>query len=86
MVNGHYGNWKRVERARGRGPFMMKDSPDHVENLFGRLGYIADRLDSDVGEAIDTFTRFTYNRREMRTQHYRIERSDSVKAKMDMMI
>lgn len=50
-----YGNPYCASACRGGGPFFCKSSGSLVDEVLTRMGYLDSQLNSDLGEAIDTF-------------------------------
>ncbi|CAK0822986.1 unnamed protein product [Prorocentrum cordatum] len=77
-----YGDPKSAQLARGGGPFLLKDSPDLVEQIFKRMGYLDDYRNQLKDEAVETFLRGERNHRELQRLGVVIGEADSVLDKL----
>lgn len=61
-----YGSRLARRVYRGKGPFMLHDSPDLTSQVLRRLGYLDDHLNDDLTEALFCFLNATSNKTSLR--------------------
>eukprot|EP00435_Cladocopium_sp_Y103_P051211 s453_g15.t2 len=61
-----YGSRGSRQVLRGGGPFILHDSPDLIEQVLRRLGYLDDHLNCDFAEALFCFLNTSANKSSLR--------------------